>query len=126
MPPDGGWVALLETAPNVALPPRFSEVENSFFGNADLLPRLSRRCIDDGAAFQPTENAGEMAMATHHGTQGGTHEQHVHAGQQSHKNASSKADDMKDMDTKADSATHTRGGTHEQHVKAGQQSHKHS
>lgn len=56
--------------------------------------------------------------------QGGTHEQHVKAGQQSHKNS----------DTRSQSASaskngdngKTRGGTHEQHVKAGQQSHKNS
>jgi hypothetical protein len=48
------------------------------------------------------------------GTQGGTHEQHVKAGQQSHKN-----EEMK-------SGTGKQGGTHEQHVKSGQQSHKNS
>ncbi|MCZ4432162.1 hypothetical protein O3S81_20855 [Agrobacterium sp. SOY23] len=56
--------------------------------------------------------------------QGGTHEQHVKAGQQSHK----------DSDKRSQSASaptngnkdKTRGGTHEQHVKAGQQSHKNS
>ncbi|WP_199224830.1 hypothetical protein [Falsochrobactrum shanghaiense] len=46
------------------------------------------------------------------GQRGGTHEQHVKAGEQSHKNA----DDKKSADQ--------RGGSHEQHVKAGQQSHK--
>ncbi|WP_439815522.1 hypothetical protein [Zavarzinia sp. CC-PAN008] len=48
--------------------------------------------------------------------QGGSHEQHVKAGQQSHKNSGS-------SDSKQASS---RGGTHEQHVKAGQQSHKNS
>ncbi len=43
--------------------------------------------------------------------QGGSHEQHVKAGEQSHKNTSGSS---------------TQGGTHEQHVKAGQQSHKNS
>jgi len=52
-----------------------------------------------------------MANETH--TQGGTHEQHVKAGEQSHKNTSG-------------SSSHSQGGTHEQHVKAGQQSHKNS
>lgn len=47
------------------------------------------------------------------GTQGGTHEQHVKAGQQSHKNDGNKQ-----------SGGGQRGGSHEQHVKAGQQSHK--
>jgi hypothetical protein len=59
--------------------------------------------------------------------QGGTHEQHVKAGQQSHKNT-----DSSDRNKSASSArddqhsSGTRGGTHEQHVKAGQQSHKNS
>ncbi|AIK41286.1 hypothetical protein F9K85_14165 [Brucella tritici] len=62
-------------------------------------------------------------MAQNH-TQGGTHEQHVKAGQQSHKNdgkhASSGGGDKQQQQTSS------RGGTHEQHVKAGQQSHKNS
>jgi hypothetical protein len=51
--------------------------------------------------------------------QGGSHEQHVKAGQQSHKNEGgpSQQDDKKQSGGQ-------RGGSHEQHVKAGQQSHK--
>ncbi len=56
-----------------------------------------------------------MADNKHTGTQGGTHEQHVKAGEQSHKNTGSHA-----------GGGHSQGGTHEQHVKAGQQSHKNS
>ena len=44
--------------------------------------------------------------------QGGSHEQHVKAGEQSHKGSHSESS--------------SRGGSHEQHVKAGQQSHKNS
>lgn len=44
--------------------------------------------------------------------QGGTHEQHVKAGSQSHKNQPQSASGS------------SRGNTHEQHVKAGSQSHK--
>jgi hypothetical protein len=57
--------------------------------------------------------------------QGGTHEQHVKAGQQSHKN-------MENNTRNASSGSReqytggSRGGSHEQHVKAGQQSHKNS
>lgn len=58
-------------------------------------------------------------MAQNH-TQGGTHEQHVKAGQQSHKN------DGKHASSASKEQSSTRGGTHEQHVKAGQQSHKNS
>ncbi len=48
---------------------------------------------------------------------GGSHEQHVRAGQQSRKNDDTRQAAGRDNDS-------TRGGTHEQHVKAGQQSHK--
>ena len=67
------------------------------------------------------------------GTQGGTHEQHVKAGQQSHKNSDSSSANSshKSMPAssgrdpkKTDKGSHTQGGTHEQHVKSGQQSHK--
>ena len=54
--------------------------------------------------------------------QGGSHEQHVKAGQQSHKNTGSQQASSRDNQT----SSGTRGGTHEQHVKAGQQSHKNS
>ena len=55
-------------------------------------------------------------MADEKGTRGGTHEQHVNAGKQSHKNTPSKSDDSEKKSS--------RGGTHEQHVEAGKQSHK--
>jgi len=56
-------------------------------------------------------------MASEH-TRGGTHEQHVKAGQQSHKNSPASGS----SGTGSNHPSH--GGTHEQHVKAGQQSHK--
>ena len=65
-------------------------------------------------------------MANTHGSQGGTHEQHVHAGQQSHKNTPSATHAGSGGSADTASQSHTRGGSHEQHVKAGQQSHKHS
>ncbi|MEV8519440.1 hypothetical protein ABZR86_06510 [Dyella marensis] len=46
-----------------------------------------------------------------------SHEQHVKAGEQSHKNQS------QDQSKQAGSSEQ-RGGSHEQHVKAGEQSHK--
>jgi hypothetical protein len=50
----------------------------------------------------------------------GTHEDHVRAGAQSHKNTALAA-----TPKASDGSTHaTQGGTHEQHVKAGAQSHK--
>jgi len=61
-------------------------------------------------------------MTNHSGNQGGTHEQHVKAGQQSHKNAGTHASAHSQSDKHESHST--RGGTHEQHVKAGQQSHK--
>ncbi|NTE83929.1 hypothetical protein G6M12_20415 [Agrobacterium tumefaciens] len=56
--------------------------------------------------------------------QGGTHEQHVKAGQQSHKNSDKRPQSASASNN--DDNGKTRGGTHEQHVKAGQQSHKNS
>ncbi|MBB5390074.1 MULTISPECIES: hypothetical protein [unclassified Herbaspirillum] len=56
-------------------------------------------------------------MSSEH-TRGGSHEQHVKAGQQSHKNSPGAGSGG------ARSAGSSQGGTHEQHVKAGQQSHK--
>lgn len=49
------------------------------------------------------------------GQRGGSHEQHVKAGEQSHKN---------DGDKQSSGGAGERGGSHEQHVKAGEQSHK--
>jgi hypothetical protein len=54
--------------------------------------------------------------------QGGSHEQQVKGGQQSHKNTDSKQTTSPNNDRSSDN----RGGSHEQHVKAGQQSHKNS
>ncbi|MFC3703385.1 hypothetical protein ACFOOL_01290 [Devosia honganensis] len=58
-------------------------------------------------------------MPNSNNNRGGSHEQHVRAGQQSHKN-----DDMRQAGSRDDQQQSSRGGTHEQHVKAGQQSHK--
>ncbi len=55
--------------------------------------------------------------------QGGTHEQHVKAGEQSHKNTQRNASSSSGSNNQFAGA---RGGSHEQHVKAGQQSHKNS
>jgi len=66
-------------------------------------------------------------MANEQNTRGGSHEQHVKAGEQSHKNTHGGSHEQQ---SKAGEQSHkggesgTRGGSHEQHVKAGQQSHK--
>lgn len=54
--------------------------------------------------------------------QGGSHEQHVKAGQQSHKTASS----SHAGDDKSAKSGSTRGGDSDKHSKAGQESHKNS
>ena len=65
-------------------------------------------------------------------SQGGSHEQHVKAGEQSHKNTDSKAGENKGMprggthEQHVNAGKQSSGGTHEQHVKAGEQSHKNS
>ncbi|KQR33960.1 hypothetical protein [Agrobacterium cavarae] len=58
--------------------------------------------------------------------QGGTHEQHVKAGKQSHKNSDDKATTRSaSSKSSADSkSSGKQGGSSEQHMKAGQQSHK--
>jgi hypothetical protein len=53
---------------------------------------------------------------------GGTHEQHVKAGQQSHKNEGDQRTEQSRGGN--DQSGGQRGGSDEQHVKAGQQSHK--
>jgi len=61
--------------------------------------------------------------------QGGSHEQHVKSGQQSHKNSDSKqasTDKTSSASAKVSAFSGKQGGSHEQHVKAGQQSHKNS
>ncbi|GAA0685781.1 hypothetical protein ISN75_15535 [Dyella marensis] len=61
-----------------------------------------------------------MPNTNNPGNRGGdhaSHEQHVKAGQQSHKNDS-------DSSNKQAGSSGQRGGSHEQHVKAGEQSHK--
>lgn len=62
-----------------------------------------------------------MANSNNTGNRGGdkaSHEQHVRAGEQSHKNSPGRADN-----TQSSGGT-SRGGSSEQHAKAGSQSHK--
>jgi general stress protein YciG len=61
----------------------------------------------------------------HTGTQGGTHEQHVRAGQQSHKNTHPE-NHRSDSDNRSSSDSGKQGGSREQHAEAGRQSHKNS
>jgi uncharacterized protein len=56
------------------------------------------------------------------GTQGGTHEQHVEAGRQSHKNDGNSQSGS--GGSNSGSGSGMRGGTREQHAEAGRQSHK--
>jgi hypothetical protein len=70
---------------------------------------------------------GKLPVATQNENRGGSHEQHVKAGEQSHKNTPSQGGSHdKKSDHETSSGKGTQGGTHEQHVKAGQQSHKNS
>ncbi|VTZ25740.1 conserved hypothetical protein [Methylocella tundrae] len=65
-------------------------------------------------------------MAKEEHTRGGSHEQHVKAGEQSHKNTTdSSAQGREGGQSGSERGSgSSRGGTHEQHVKAGEQSHK--
>ena len=77
---------------------------------------------DMGNACHATSSLIKVVNAmTKQSSRGGdhaSHEQHVKAGQQSHKNEGSSSH------SKSASSESSRGGSHEQHVKAGQQSHK--
>jgi hypothetical protein len=65
-------------------------------------------------------------------SKGGSHEQHVKAGEQSHKNTGSQSKSSDRQETSrggtheqhVNAGKQSSGGTHEQHVKAGEQSHK--
>jgi hypothetical protein len=72
--------------------------------------------------FSPTSERHIMANQNHDTTRGGTHEQHVKAGEQSHKNSGSSAGSA--GGGASQSSGSARGGSHEQHAKAGEQSHK--
>lgn len=58
--------------------------------------------------------------------QGGNHEQHVKAGQQSHKSQGGADKQASGMSKDKASGAGKQGGSHEQHVAAGKQSHKNS
>jgi hypothetical protein len=75
-----------------------------------------------GAAIDDSMRSLIMSNQNQGGSRGGSHEQHVQAGQQSHKNT------QQDQSSDASDQQHgtSRGGSHEQHVQAGQQSHKNS
>jgi hypothetical protein len=62
-----------------------------------------------------------MANQSNQGGDRASHEQHVKAGEQSHKNQDTK---QAGSSGSSSGSSGQRGGSHEQHVKAGQQSHK--
>jgi hypothetical protein len=67
------------------------------------------------AGEQSHKNSGQQQQAS---PRSGSHDQQMHAGQQSHKNASGSSAGN------SGSATGTRGGSSEQHAASGRQSHK--
>jgi hypothetical protein len=69
--------------------------------------------------FESNSTKKETEMANQEHTRGGSHEQHVKAGEESHKNNPSQSGSNREKESSG-----TRGGSHEQHVKAGEQSHK--
>jgi len=64
-------------------------------------------------------------MPNSNGNRGGSHEQHVKAGQQSHKNDSGNTDQSKEKSGSSKDGG-PQGGSREQNAKAGQQSRKNS
>lgn len=103
---------------------------NAISGNSDSSRQSS--------ASQQSGNSG--SSTTQAGTSGGTHEQHVETGRQSHKNdagksamaggqsvvsaGSSSRSGGSEQSASTPGAIGTRGGTPEQHAAAGRQSHK--
>jgi hypothetical protein len=93
-------------------------------GNPFLPGGVLRAAVDRIRCDHPSNKECDMS-----GTQGGSHEQHVKAGQQSHKNADSQSKSEGEhtrgsVQEQQDKGEHTRGGSQEQHAKAGQQSHE--
>jgi hypothetical protein len=82
----------------------------SIFDEQDISPTLK------GMIMASTKNSRP-------GNQGGTHEQHVKAGQQSHKNS---GNSQSASSSGSRSGAGVQGGTPEQHAAAGRQSHKNS
>jgi hypothetical protein len=80
-------------------------------------PLKQEKCMagSQGGSHEQHVKAGQQSS-------GGSHEQHVKAGEQSHKNtgSGSSSQDKKSGESKSS----TQGGSHEQHVKAGEQSQK--
>ncbi len=120
-----------------ALPPRQSEDRTQRAGervNVSGRNKPQKRSLEspDASNRHPVRvTFVESNMTTKSGNQGGTHEQHVKAGEQSHKGSSGGASHEQqthEQQSKAGQSSHgsSQGGTHEQHVKAGQQSHKNS
>jgi uncharacterized protein len=66
------------------------------------------------AVSKDREHMSEIGRKGGESSHGGSHEQHVKAGSQSHKNGGSNSE----------SGSHSRGGSSQQHAEAGRQSHK--
>ncbi|MGN2254912.1 hypothetical protein ACFWZ4_16180 [Frateuria sp. GZRe12] len=65
-------------------------------------------------------------MPNSNDNRGGSHEQHVKAGEQSHKNDDRSKSASSSSGNRGSSQSGSQGGSHEQHMKAGEQSHKNS
>jgi hypothetical protein len=88
------------------------------------------------STFEALEGLASLEWRNTMPNQGGSHEQHVKAGQQSHKNMDKNMERDRQQGGRqqqaesgssrqqGDNMGSSRGGSHEQHVKAGQQSHK--
>jgi hypothetical protein len=96
---------------------------NAFLGNWFYPPRPGRT----SHLINPKEDT----FMADQGTRGGSHEQHVKAGEQSHKSTSNGSHSgSHEQQTKAGEQSHkstsggSHSGSHEQQTKAGEQSHK--
>jgi hypothetical protein len=123
------FIDISQMAP-FAGPPAFRLIHRYPIGMKQGTTRRQAGCEEDRSMVSVFCRK-DFNMATNE-NQGGSHEQHVKAGQQSHKNTQSGGSQSSGSSSggshstasKSDDEKSTRGGTHEQHVKAGQQSHK--
>lgn len=77
------------------------------------------------ASFPSASSSGVNEMANNDNNQrGGNHEQHVKAGEQSHKNNPGGSHSGSGSGGSRSSSGGSRGGSHEDHVRTGEQNHK--
>jgi hypothetical protein len=103
----------------------FLQQKQRYYGSILNGPRIRFPTVERPPKYRPFNLLRRTSMSTEkQGTShGGSHEQHVKAGEQSHKNSESGSSGSSKEDSSKQSGS-PRGGTSEQHAEAGRQSHK--